>query len=149
MARDTSEIYDVPGGISHRWLPAVDSGVVNESGSQSSDWCLHNVMDIRILKCAQFLLTPTIGREMLTTFCVEDSDIVIADRGFSNRRGIKHIIEYGGDVILRINSCSLPILTEKGSKFQQINHLRALESDAYGEWVARMMAEGKESSVRV
>lgn len=49
----------------------------------------------------------------------------------------------------RMNSRSLPLLTEEGNKFKQLNHLRTLEPGAYGEWAARMVSEGKEYSVRV
>lgn len=149
LARDTSEIYDVPTSISHRRLLAVDSSVVKEQGSQSSDWHLHYAMDIRTLNCAQALITPTTEGETLTRFCIEESDIVVADRGFTNRRGIRHIIEHGGDVMLRMNSRSLPLLTEEGNKFKQLDHLRTLEPGAYGEWGAGMVSEGKEYSVRV
>ncbi|CAI1616686.1 Transposase [Serratia quinivorans] len=149
LVKQTSDIYDIPPTISHRRLVAVDGCLVKEPGSQTPDWRLHYAMDIRTLNCYQSLITPVSAGETLTRFSVQEGDIVIADRGFTHRPGIKHIINQGGDVVARMNLRALPLLTAEDEKFEQLSYLRTLIPGGFGEWPARMVAEGKDYAVRV
>lgn len=145
----TSKNFDIPESISHRSLIVVDGSVVKEPGSNSPDWRIHYAMDIRTLNCHQSLITPSTDGETLTRFSVEKGSIVIADRGFNHRAGIKHIINQGADVVVRMNLRGLPLLSIEGNKFEQLNHLRTLAQGEYGEWPAIMLSEGVEYAVRV
>lgn len=149
LVKQTSDIYDIPTTISHRRLLAVDGCLVKEPGSPSPDWRLHYAMDIRTLNCDQSLITSVSAGETLTRFSVQEGDIVIADRGFTHRPGIKHILDQGGDVVARMNLRALPLVTAEGKKFEQLNHLRTLAPGEYGEWSAQMVAEGEQYVVRV
>lgn len=149
LVERTSKIYDIPTTLNHRRLLAVDGCVVKEPGSRSPDWRLHYAMDIRTLNCYQSLITPVSAGETLTRFSIQEGDIVIADRGFTHRPGIKHILDQGGDVVARMNLRALPLLTTEGEKFEQLNHLRTLAPGEHGEWSARMVTAGDEYTVRV
>lgn len=98
-----------------RRLLAVDGSVVCEPGETNAVWRLHYTMDIDTLSCQEMQITSTRVGESLTRFAVRQGDVIIADRCFANRRGVNHILDHGGDVLVRMNLCSLPLQDEHGA----------------------------------
>ncbi len=113
--------------MNNRRLLAVDGSLVKEPGPRPAEWRLHYALDLRTLNCHQALVTPVKIGESLIRFSVQEGDIIIADRGFSHRPGITHVLKQGGDVVARMNLCTLPLLTTDGQKFELLPHLRTLE----------------------
>lgn len=132
-----------------RRLLAADGSVVTEPGAITSTWRLHYAMDIGTLRCQQAQVTPVKNGESLTRFVVQEGDVFIGDRGFANRRGVNHVLDRGGDVVVRMNLGSLPLTDASGSPFEQLPHLRTLQAGQTGEWVAVMQGTKGAVAVRV
>ena len=99
---------------SHDVLPGkrvrlVDASVVCEPGATGSTWRLHYMLDLSTLACEQLLVTLPEEGETLTRFTVQANDVVMADRGLAHRRGIRHVVNHQGDVIVRMNMVSVPL----------------------------------------
>jgi hypothetical protein len=132
-----------------RRLLAVDGSVVTEPGAVTSTWRLHYTMDIGTLRCQQAQVTPVKNGESLTRFAVQKGDVFMGDRGFANRRGINHVLDHGGDIVVRMNLGSLPLTDAPGSPFAQLPHLRTLQAGQTGEWAATMQGTKGDVAVRV
>ncbi|MDO9068041.1 MAG: transposase, partial [Deltaproteobacteria bacterium] len=76
-------------------------------------------------------------------------DVIIADRCFANRRGVNHILDHGGDVLVRMNLCSLPLQDEHGAPFVQLPYLRTLQAGQTGEWSTTLQGTKGSVAVRV
>ena len=132
-----------------RRLLAADGSVVTEPGAIAATWRLHYTMDIRTLSCCEVQITPSKTGESLTQFSVQQDDVLIADRGFANRRSINHVLDNGGDVLVRMNLSSLPLKNEDGTPFEQLPGLRTLQIGQTGEWPAVMQGSDGAVAVRV
>jgi len=132
-----------------RRLLAADGSVVSEPGATTGTWRLHYAMDIGTLRCHEVQVTTVKTGESLTRFTVQKGDILIGDRGFANRRGVTHVLDRGGDVLLRMNLSSLPLTNERGEPFEQLPHLRTLEKGQTCEWPAMMQGAKGLITVRV
>lgn len=132
-----------------RRLLAVDGSVVREPGAITAVWRLHYTMDIDTLSCQEMQITSTRVGESLTRFAVRPGDVIIADRCFANRRGVNHILDHGGDVLVRMNLCSLPLQDEHGAPFVQLPNLRTLQAGQTGEWPATLQGTKGALAVRV
>lgn len=132
-----------------RRLLAADGSVVTEPGAIAATWRLHYTMDIRTLSCCEVQITPSKTGESLAQFSVQQGDVLIADRGFANRRGINHVLDGGGDVLVRMNLSSLPLKNEDGTPFEQLPGLRTLQVGQTGEWPAFMQGSSGAVAVRV
>ncbi|MHC8308720.1 hypothetical protein ACYZUC_03790 [Pseudomonas sp. GT1P32] len=104
-------------------------------------------MDISILRCCEVQVTSTKTGESLAQFTVQQGDVFIADRGFANRRGVNHVLDGCGDVLVRMNLSSLPLKDEQGSPFEQLRQLRTLQPGQTGEWPGVM--QGSNGNVAV
>ncbi|KQW28238.1 MULTISPECIES: IS4 family transposase [Pseudomonas] len=132
-----------------RRLLAADGSVVTEPGAIAATWRLHYTMDIRTLSCCEVQITPSKTGESLTQFSVQQGDVLIADRGFANRRSVNHVLDAGGDVLVRMNLSSLPLKNEDGTFFEQLPRLRTLQIGQAGEWPALMQGSNGAVAVRV
>ena len=72
-------------------------------------------MGLPSLTCDFFKLTGTEGPggpgtgESLAQFPIRAGDHVLADRGYSTARGIRHVVDAGVRLIVRVNTGSLPL----------------------------------------
>jgi hypothetical protein len=130
-----------------RRLLAVDGSVISEPGASTATWRVHYALDIGTLRCREVEVTTVKSGESLTRFTVDKGDILIGDRGFANRRGVNHVLDRGGDILLRMNLSSLPLTNGDGKLFEQLQHLRTLQKGQTGEWPAIM--EGSKGLVEV
>ena len=132
-----------------RRILAVDGSVIREPGAITSSWRLHYAMDIGTLACQEIQITRGKVGESLTRFGVQKGDVIVADRGFANRRGITHVLDQGGDVLVRMNLTSLPLQDEEGNPFVQLAHLPSLQMGQTGEWPATIQGTKGRVAVRV
>ena len=108
----------IPGGAFQ--VRAVDATTVKEPGPSGSLWRLHYSVGLPSLACDFFKLTGTEGPgtgESLAQFPIRAGDHVLADRGYSTARGIRHVVDAGGRLIVRVNTGSLPLCTTAGRPF--------------------------------
>jgi hypothetical protein len=127
----------------------VDASVVCEPGATGSTWRLHYMIDLSTLACEQVQVTLPDEGETLTRFAVRAGDVLMADRGLAHRRGIRHVVEHEGDVILRMNLVSVPLEDAKGRALELLPRLRKLAIGQARAWPAVMRDEHGTIAVRV
>jgi hypothetical protein len=126
-----------------------DATVVCEPGATGSTWRLHYVIDLTTLTCEQVQVTLPDEGETLTRFTVHAGDVLMADRGLAHRRGIRHVVSHGGDVVVRMNLVSVPLEDAKGREFRLLPQLRKLTIGEARAWPAVMRDEHGTLAVRV
>ena len=126
-----------------------DATVVCEPGATGSTWRLHYVIDLSTLACEQVQVTLPDEGETLTRFTVHAGDVLMADRGLAHRRGIRHVVNHGGDVVVRMNPVSIPLEDERGREFRLLPQLRKLRVGQARAWPAVMRDERGTVAVRV
>ena len=134
--------------LMHRWMtprpvrPLLDAGLrvrivdgstVNEPGATGSTWRLHYAVGLPALACDEVHVTDTTVGESLCRFQVAAGDLLIADRGFATRKGVRHVHQHGGAVIVRLNLTNLPLTDGEGQPFS-LPHLRTLQAGLAGDW---------------
>lgn len=117
---------------------ALDGTLVKEPGSSGSLWRIHYSVRIPSLVCDHFELTSTKGAgtgEILGRFAAAPGDLVLADRGFCKPSGVEALTRQGAAVMVRLNTSSLPLWSENGTRFalaKQIGDLQ--ETGAERGW---------------
>lgn len=143
LSSDSVEV--IPG----RRVRLVDATIVCEPGATGSTWRLHYLIDLSTLACEQVEVTsPEVG-ESLTLFEVKRGDVLMADRGLASRRGIRHVVDRGGDVVVRTNLNNVPLENAHGGAFKLLPRLRKLRVGQAAAWPAVMRDDRGHVSVRV
>jgi hypothetical protein len=114
----------------------IDGSTVSEPGATGSTWRLHYSTHLPSLACDEVHVTSAAVGESLSHFAVAPGDVLIADRGFANRRGVRHVHQHGGRVIVRMNLLHLPLVDAKGHALNLLAHLRRLRGLQPGDWPA-------------
>jgi hypothetical protein len=123
----------VPGAAARR-VRVVDGSMISEPGSTGSNWRLHYSATLPSLYCDEVNVTgPEVG-ESFTRYTVQPGDLLIGDRGLAHRKGIRHVLEGGGDVLVRLNLTNVPLVDDKGRRFGLLSHLRRLHGTQVGDW---------------
>jgi hypothetical protein len=125
----------------------IDGSSISEPGSTGSDWRIHYAVDLRTLRC-DFVEVTDIheGGESFVRFPVARGDLLLADRVYATRRGLRHVRAHGADVIVRLPLTNLPLQTESGRPFLLLKKLRKLRMGEAGDWTCWVRPEdpGKE-----
>lgn len=119
---------------SARRIRAVDATSISEPGSTGTDWRIHYAVNLADLQCDFFLLTDATGGETWRRVPVAAGDILIGDRGYSTPVGVSHVVDAGGDVLVRLNRQSLPLFNDRGQPQNPLVLARALRSEQSAEW---------------
>lgn len=124
-----------------RWnLRVVDGTEVTESGPTGSSWRIHYAIGLPSLRCAAVEVTGSRGAghgETFARFPVHPGDLFLGDRADGVPRGIHHVIQGGGDVLVRFGWNNLPLWNgQSNERFDLFGHLRMLRGTALGDWPA-------------
>jgi hypothetical protein len=95
-------------GNSYR-LRIVDATTVSQPGSRGTDHRIHLGLDLNRLSINSLEVTGPEGGESFARFLVAAGDLILADRGYSHRRGLSSLVAAGGDFLVRINWQNLPL----------------------------------------
>ncbi|MHC4092163.1 MAG: IS4 family transposase [Planctomycetota bacterium] len=113
----------------------LDGSSIQEPGATGSTWRIHYSIGLPSLQCDEVHVTsPAVG-ESFKNFSVHPGDIFLADRGYAHRAGIAHVLDGGGDVIVRTNLISIPFTHADGTRFALLEKLRSLRGTRMGDWV--------------
>ncbi len=121
-----------------KWLQnfhvkSVDASVVTEPGSTGTDWRLHYCLNMFDLQCEQFKITsPAVGESFLNFQIVKD-DLLIADRAYGHIRGMKYIVENGGNYIVRLKNHAFKIY-KNNTEFSMLAEFSNLAVGQIGDW---------------
>ena len=112
----------------------IDGSTIQEPGATGSTWRIHYSICLPSLHCDEVhLTTPKVG-ESLKRFKVKPGDLFISDRGYAHRPGIAHVVNSGGEVLVRVNLTSIRFVNKNGNSFRLIEHLRTLSGRKIGDW---------------
>ena len=115
---------------------AVDATTITEPGSTGTDWRIHYAINLANLQCDFFQLTDVKGGEAWRRFPVMKGDIMLGDRGYANPNGVAHVVEPGGEVVVRLNRKSLPLFDKEGNRLNAVHLARGLRPNQKFEWEA-------------
>jgi hypothetical protein len=140
--------------IKGRPVRVVDATTVKEPGKTGSQWRVHYSLRLPSLECDHFQLTPVRGKnngEKLGRFRVQPGELILADAGYSHPPGIASIVAQGGDVCVRWNPTSMPLLNEDGrNAFSALEELKGLRRcGEVTEWPVRLAYESRIIAGRV
>jgi hypothetical protein len=129
----------------------IDGTAVCEPGATGTSWRVHYSLNLGNLCCDEVHVTGPETGESLTQFEVRAGDVLLGDRGLAHRRGIRHVVAGGGDVIVRLNLTNVPLEDEAGQKINILARVRSLQlqEEASGEWLAWIRDEQGRIPVRV
>jgi hypothetical protein len=132
-----------------RRMRLVDASVVCEPGATGSTWRLHYGLDLSNLCCDEVHVTDVTVGESLTQYEVKRGDVIMADRGLAHRRGIRHVVSHGGDVIVRMNLTAVPLEDEASREWLPLPKLRRLRVGQAGDWRVWIRDKNGRIEVRV
>jgi hypothetical protein len=112
----------------------IDGSTIQEPGSTGSTWRLHYSIGLPSLRCDEVYVTTPQAGESFERFRVQPGDLFIGDRNFGRRADVKHVLEGGGQVLVRINLTNLPLCHKDGRRFGLLNRLKTLTRTRLGDW---------------
>ena len=112
----------------------IDGSLITEHGATGSDWRLHYCFQLFNLHCDTFIITsPKVG-ESFQRYLVEKNDLLIGDRNYCKRKGIVHVLNNQGHVLVRFHSTCLPLYNRRGKSLSVLPLLRSLKDGVIGDW---------------
>lgn len=132
-----------------RCVRLVDGSSVCEPGATGSTWRLHYALNLHTLSCDEVHVTEASEGESLTRFAIRAGDVMMADRGFANRRGLRHVVQHKADVVLRLNLSTLPLHDQRNRPLKLMPLLRSLAIGQAADWPARVNDDQGVIAVRV
>jgi len=117
-----------------RKIRLLDGSTVSKPGSRGSDWRLHTTLDIRTLAADFLMITDCKTGESFRHIQVAPGDVLVADRGYGNRRGVFSVLKRKGDVIVRVAYQNFPLETASGKKFNYLKELENMDENEIKEW---------------
>lgn len=145
--------------LGHRLIPAegswtgalrvVDTTEVVEPGATGSAWRVHYCLRLPELVCDHYELTDASGGEKLGRFRFEPGELILADRGYSHRAGVAHVLDAGAQVVVRWNHALFPLLDHQGAPVDPLPKLRRLKVGGSAEWEVYFEQAGKRYPLRL
>lgn len=123
-------------GSLNRRLLAVDATAITEPGATGTNYRVHSAVNLADLQCAFFSLTDVCTGETFRLFPVEPGDVMMGDRLYANPPGVAHVLEAQGDVLVRHNRSSLPLVDDAG---QTIDVLQVASESRVGKPIERKL----------
>lgn len=125
-------------GQSESWpsqwrIRLIDATDVQEPGSRGTDWRIHYSLRLPQMICDHCQVTDRHGGKRLGRFSFAPNDLVVADRGYSSRAGVSHVLESGAAVLLRWNPVTFPLEMKSGAGGSILTWLRDLPGHQCGE----------------
>jgi hypothetical protein len=108
-----------------------DATNIKEPGKTGSLWRVHYSVRVPSLRCDFFKVTPVEGKgsgESLKQYSIQNSDYIIADRGYSTASGIEHVTQSNGHILVRMSPHNLEVMDSNGKpmpwkdRLEEITH---------------------------
>ena len=136
LAQRMAQPMTPEGPFAERRIRLIDGSSVCEPGATGSTWRLHYALNLQTLSCDEVHVTEADEGESLTRFAVRAGDVLMADRGFANRRGLRYVVGHGADVVVRMNLTALPVQDAQGERLVLLPLLRTLAIGQAADWPA-------------
>lgn len=125
----------------HSFVRIVDATVINGPDSPGTQWRVHLGFDLARQSINHIELTDASGGEKLGRFRFAAGELVLADRGYAQRRGLAHVCNCGGHFIVRTNWKNVPIEFRDGRKLDLPGALRSVPEAATCDLDVRVKAD--------
>ena len=122
-----SPLPDLPSGL--RML-ALDASDLTAPGQTKVTWRVHQMMDLLSLQMCWVQVTAVQQGETLCNCTFQAGDVVLADRGYSHRKGLAHLLESGAQAVVRYNAHHIPVADRSGQALVVAAALRDCEPGA-------------------
>lgn len=126
-------------------LRLLDATAISCPGNTGTDFRLHLGYDLQRQAIDSAEVTDVRGGETLTRFSFSAGELVLADRGYSHRRGLYAVVQAGADFLVRHNWQLLPLLTPEGGKFDVLAAMRELPEAQAASFDVLVTTAGKNS----
>ena len=113
-------------GCGARSIRLVDATTINQPGCKGTDFRLHLGYDLVHQSFNHLELTDNKGGESLLRYHFTPGELVIADRGYSHRKGMNSVVQSGAAFLVRVNWMNIPLQTRDGAPFEPLSVLRGL-----------------------
>lgn len=128
---------------------AIDATNVLEPGKTGSAWRLHYSIRLPELICDHYELTDQHGGEKLGRFSFQKGELVLADRGYSHRAGLRQVLDSGADLLMRWHPKTLPMQATDGGELDLLGRLRSLPKTTPKEWKVEFSYQHKSYPLRL
>ena len=135
--------------LAGRRVRLIDGSTVCEPGATGSTWRLHYALNLHTLSCDEVHVTEATEGESLTRFAIHAGDVMMADRGYANRRGLRHVVQHKADVVVRTSLSNLPLQDRRGRPLAVLPLLRSLAIGQAADWPAWVHDDKGVIAVRV
>jgi len=144
LAQKLAEQVQWPQGAGTRLrVRVLDATSISGPGSQGPDWRVHLGFDLAAGCIVSAHPTPASEGETLTRHVVGEGELALADRGYAHRAGIHSVTKAGGQLIVRLNSNTVPLQTREGEPFDLLEAVRDLQPGEVAEFSVRTAPDGK------
>lgn len=129
-------------------LLVIDASDITAPGQTKTTWRLHIVMDAVSLQLVTVQLTDRKTGETLLNFQFASGQVAICDRGYSHRKGVAHVLNSGGEVMVRYNPHHIPVRDRAGNPLNLAQALADVEPGERYTLAVRFLApDGKSYDV--
>jgi hypothetical protein len=133
-----------------RWaVRLIDATDVQEPGSTGTAWRLHYSLRLPQMVCDHLELTDSHGGEKLARFAFQRGELAIADRGYSSRAGVAHVLGAGAHLLVRWHPRTFPLEDARGQPWDGLRWLRRLPKRTAGEHRVFFTHAGQRFAVRL
>lgn len=115
----------------------IDATSISSRGSKGTERRIHLSMDLGTNRTTAIEITDGRGAESLERFTFRPGEIVLADRGYGNRKDLSHATRAGAQFIVPFPWSNLPLEHADGSTFELFAALRSLPEAQAGEFAVQ------------
>lgn len=139
----------------HQWpwrqgLRVIDATDIQEPGSTGTKLRVHYSIRLPELACDHYELSDHHGGEKLGRFSFAPGEWILADRGYSHRAGVAHVLRSQAHVTFRWNAAIFPLREgKKQSPFNVLKWLKTLPATGSKEIEVSFPHEGERFSLRL
>lgn len=119
----------------------VDGTTVSEPGSTGSNWRIHYSLQLKPLLCDYFKVTDNHVGETFKLVPIEKGDLLVGDRAYSNAKGVAHVLDNGGEVLVRMRVTSFILRSANKKGFKLLSRLRSLRVGCVDEWAVHIVGD--------
>jgi hypothetical protein len=121
----------------------IDATTVTEPGCTGSEWRIHYSLQLKPLRCDYFRVTDKHVGETFKLIPIEKGDLIIGDRAYGNARGVAHVVDNGGEALVRMKSISFVLRNADGRQFKLLSRLKKLRVGCVGEWPVLVVGDNE------
>jgi hypothetical protein len=136
------ENYEPPVWLAGKTVVAADASDVVEKGRSRRTYRLHYMLDIFKMSSLQCKITAQSVGEALVNFDIRSDMLVIADRIYTNVKGMMHCLSAGADFILRMRKNSFKTCDSEGNALDLLKIFKQLKDGEYADLKAVAVSKG-------